>query len=493
VSVYSADVATSDRDFTQLQARLGAVLAANKPGSDVEHVLVGLPSYSVGESLLSHYAERVHALEHRYLVAALMLSRIPACRFVFICSVHPGQEVVDYYVSLIPPGRRQLVAEHLRIVEVPDRSARSVAAKLLDRPDIIDDLRAYIGGEPVVLEPWNVTECEVDVALRLGAPVNGARPELRALAYKSAGRSVFAAAGVPLPCGVEGVRSPAEVLEAIGTIRRQRPDSTGVVVKLDDSGAGDGNVVIRFGPLDVRSQVELLADWYVSDLRAGGVVEELVTGDQLTSPSVQLDVLPDGRSVVLATHEQVLGGEDGQVYVGCRFPADPAYAAALASYGQAVGEHLAGRGVTGRLSVDFMASRVAPGAWSLQALEINLRKGGTTHPYAALRNLVPGRYDAARGQWVSDADGTSRSYCCTDNLVDASWRGLPPEVVIRAVSDAGIQFDYRSGTGVALHMLSCLAVDGRCGLTAIGRSPEHAEELYAATRAAIAGAASLLG
>ena len=33
---------------------------------------------------------------------------------------------------------------------------------------------------------------------------------------------------------------------------------------------------------------------------------------------------------MLATHEQVIGGDNGQVYTGCRFPADPAYAAALA-------------------------------------------------------------------------------------------------------------------------------------------------------------------
>ena len=29
-------------------------------------------------------------------------------------------------------------------------------------------------------------------------------------------------------------------------------------------------------------------------------------------------------------------------------------------------------------------------------------------------------------------------------------------------------------------MLSCLAIDGRLGLTAIGRTPEHAAELYEA-------------
>jgi hypothetical protein len=38
-------------------------------------------------------------------------------------------------------------------------------------------------------------------------------------------------------------------------------------------------------------------------------------------------------------------------------------------------------------------------------------------------------------------------------------------------------------------MLSCLAIDGRLGLTAIGRTPEQAAELYEAAGIAVATAA----
>jgi hypothetical protein len=55
------------------------------------------------------------------------------------------------------------------------------------------------------------------------------------------------------------------------------------------------------------------------------------------------------------------------------------------------------------------------------------------------------------------------------------------------IAGAGLQFDHQSGTGVALHMLSCLAIDGRFGLTAIGRSPAHAMELHDGTKDAMAG------
>ena len=142
--------------------------------------------------------------------------------------------------------------------------------------------------------------------------------------------------------------------------------------------------------------------------------------------------------------------------------------------------------MVGRLSVDFAAAGDADGGWQVVALEVNLRKGGTTHPYTVLRNLVPGRYDTELGRWLA-TDGSTRWYWSTDNLVDPAWLGLPPATVVKAVAEAGPQFDRRTGTGVVLHMLSGLAIDGRFGLTAIGRTREQATELYHATRSAVDG------
>jgi hypothetical protein len=474
--------------FDRLQRRLGEVLALNQPNTTGEHVLIALPSYSVGESLLSHYVDRIAALEHRYLLAAFMLNRIETCEMVFVSSADPGSEVIDYYVSLVPPERRSSVRDRLRCVTVPDSSARSVAAKLLARPDILDSLRDSFAGRPAFIEPWNVTDDEVEVARRLGAPINGTDPALWPLGYKSAGRKLFSAAGIPLPRGVEDVQTIDDVLDAIAAIKSARPTAGGIVIKHDNSGAGDGNVVIRlpddaaWSRDELRPRLEGLPTWYLDDLRQGGVVEELIAGETFTSPSVQVDLHPSGEVVVLATHEQMLGGPESQVYLGCRFPADPDYAADLARHGRAVGERLAELGAVGRASVDFAAA-CNGGSWDLAALEINLRKGGTTHPYATLRNLVPGRYEPDPGRWVA-ADGSTRAYRATDNLLREHRIGMPPADVIAAIDKAGVQFDHESGTGVVLHMLSCLAIDGRFGLTAIGTSPAHADDLYHAAELA---------
>ena len=295
---------------------------------------------------------------------------------------------------------------------------------------------------------------------------------------------------MPTAIGREDVRSVDDVRRAVAAIREQRPGAVGVVVKLDDSGAGDGNVVIDLRqPGGLHAAVTELPEWFLSDLAAGGVVEG-VTGSAVASPSVQIDLLPDGSAQVLATHEQVLGGGNGQTYMGCRFPADPAYAAQLAIYGEAVGSVLGRHGARGRVSIDFVAAKQAGGRWHLHALETNLRKGGTTHPYAVLRNLVPGRYDPVAGSWLATSDGSARCYASTDNLVDPSWVGLPPSVAIDAVAAAGLQFDAGRGVGVVLHMLSGLGIDGRLGLTAIGSDPAHAADQYREAAEAIGRAAA---
>lgn len=403
---------------------------------------------------------------------------------VFVASRRPDDAVLDYHSSLGDPRTRTRARENFHVLEVPDLGGSPVAAKLLQRPDLLDSLRDFIGDRPAVIEPWNVTDAEVEVACRLGVPINGASPALRYLGFKSEGRRLLREAGVPIPFGVEDVASVDDVRQAIEVIRAARPGATAVVVKLDDSGSGDGNVVLDLRVPDLEQGLLALPGWYLRDLELGGVVEERVAGVRFTSPSAQIDVLPDGNVVVLATHEQVLGGPNGQVYMGCRFPADPVYASDLAEHAVAAGHLLASRGVVGRVAVDFAAVRDSAAQWSVYALELNLRKGGTTHPYTTLRSLVPGKYDPEAARWTTE-DGGIRAYAATDNLVNPEWQGIPPSSAIDALAEAGIAFEPSAGLGVVLHMLLGLSIDGRLGVTAIGTSPEHADDLYAQTSVAL--------
>ncbi len=477
--------------YVQLERSLGPALAVNRAGSTVDHVLVTLPSFSLNESILSHYGDRVVALEHRYLNALVISARIPSCEILYVSTRRPDPAILDYYRTLIRPDMREAARTH--VMDVDDGTSRSVAAKLHADPAKLEEIRRVIAGRPAFIEPWNVTDQETALAVSLGIPINGTRPELRHLGFKSEGRRIMREAGAPVPFGVEDVHDIGEVAHAIGLIQATRPAVEGVVVKLDDSGAGDGNQVLDLRPMAtcddpdgwLRARLDGLPVWYLDDLRAGGVVEERITGERFASPSCQADIRPDGSVQILATHEQVLGGADGQVYLGCRFPADPAYAATLARHTQAIGERLAAAGALGRIAVDFVAAVGEDGRRQVHAIEINLRKGGTTHPYAVMRNLIPGRYDVERGAWVVAHDGSTRCYAATDNLVDPSWQGLTPAEVIAAVRAAGLDFEHETHTGAVLHMLTGLGIDGRFGLTAIGTTPNHATAIQAGVEAAV--------
>lgn len=479
--------------FARVQAKLGDAWRADLPDSTTDHLVVALPSYNVDPVLLAHYADRIPALEQRYLCSILLLRR-PSTRLAYLTSTEPPADVVESYLSLLPPSCRADAERRLTILSIGDPSPRPLADKLLERPDAIAALRALAGDGPALVEPWNVSDSECRLAVELDMPLYGAHPRFWRLATKSGGRRLFRQTGVPLPDGFEDVASLREAVEAITVLRGRHPDLAAVVLKLDDSASGDGNAVIDLSGLPtagspgeaevIRARLMALPGWYVETFSANhGIVEVRVDGNDYRSPSAQLAISPDGDTVVLSTHDQILGGHAGQVYQGCRFPADPGYAPEVARLAQVVGDRLASEGVVGRLAVDFVAVRNGRG-WELFALEVNLRKGGTTHPFSTTRSLTDGRYDPATATFTGP-DGTAKHYVATDNLLDPSWREVDPVDIRRAILGAGLGFDRRRRVGVVPHMLSGVALDGRFGLTAIGNSPAEAQALYDAVRPTI--------
>ena len=172
----------------------------------------------------------------------------------------------------------------------------------------------------------------------------------------------------------------------------------------------------------------------------GAVVEELLAAPGMVSPSVQLRILPGGVPLVLSTHSQVLGGPNHQVYLGCRFPADPAYRTEIRAAAERVARVLAARGVIGYFGVDFF---VVPDGnrQRVYLAEINLRVGGTTHPFGMAVLATEGRYDAASGHLV--AAGGAKSYLATDNLKSGRLVGCRPGDVIDEVARRGLAYDHR--------------------------------------------------
>jgi PGM1 C-terminal domain len=251
---------------------------------------------------------------------------------------------------------------------------------------------------------------------------------------------------------------------------------------LDDlpaPGAPDEAAAIAERLQHIRPESEKLTvpDFLAAFEKGGGIVEERITGVALESPSVQMRALPDGTVELLSTHDQLLGGASGQKYLGCVFPADHGYAAAIAEPAMVVGRHLAHMGVLGRFAVDFVTVKDETGAWTPYAIELNLRKGGTTHPFLTLQFLCGGNYDGERGVFVTP-EGLSKYLVATDHLEDDRLKVLTVDDLFDVVVQHGLHFDQSRRTGVVFHMISCLTECGRIGMTAVGDTPSEAWQIY---------------
>ena len=117
------------------------------------------------------------------------------------------------------------------------------------------------------------------------------------------------------------------------------------------------------------------------------------------------------------------------------------------------------------------------GAWRPYAIEINLRKGGTTHPFLTLQFLTDGSYDPEAA--VFTAPGGQRKYfIASDHLESPSYRAFTPEDPFDVAVRHGLHFNQTRQTGVVFHMVSALGDCGRFGLTAVGDTPADALALY---------------
>ena len=416
-----------------------------------------------------------------FVVLAL---RDPAMRVVYLSSMPIDDDVIAYYLSFVST---QNARERLELVSVGDPSPRALSAKLLESPGLVQRLEKLMGDrDAAYLLPFNVTAWETQVAEALGVPLFGPRLELVQLGSKTGARRVARAAGVDVLDGAEDLRSEDDIEKAAAGLLSRRRDVSAIVVKLNNGFSGQGNAILeadtmrsplRESPVVFCAPGESWASFADKVAAGGAVLEELLRAPGLTSPSAQVRIEPSGRFSITSTHDQILGGPDGQVYLGCRFPARSDYRPMVSSLARRIAEELARRGVIGSFGVDFVVAPTTTGPRAYLT-EINLRVGGTTHPFEMTRLATRGRYDEASGELR--ANGRAKHYVATDNLRSANYVGLSPGSVIDAMKARGLAFDPSSNTGVTLHLLGALPRYGKLGIVAIADSDQEGEDTYRA-------------
>lgn len=480
--------------FDRLQGRLLEVWRDIERGAPRDHTSVIVPSLTFDQEELAKI-RGIPFYEERLLFSLIRL-RDPRARVIYVTSQPLHPEIVDYYIGLLQGMPQRAARSRLLLIALNDSSARPLTRKILERPRVVRRIREALGDpRRAYLTVFNTTPLERELALALGIPLNGVNPALTFLGTKSGSREVFETAGVRHPVGVNGVHTKAELMSALCRLRKERPRLRKAVVKLDESFAGAGNAIYRYPrslPAEMRPCREALSgsidrldlnaadeerEHYLEQLRRmGGIVEEFIDVDGVHSPSVQIRINPDSTIQVLSSHEQVLGGELGQTYLGCRFPAESSYRGGIQSDAVRVAEVLRDRGVIGRFGVDFIAWPATDG-WETRAIEINLRMGGTTHPFLALQFLTRGATDPETGLFRS-TDGTAKYYFATDNLRSPRYHGLLPEDFTDILARRQLVFDPGTETGPVFHMIGGLSQYGKVGVTCIADSPAAAVETY---------------
>jgi len=481
------------RRFAELQRRLAPLFRRAFPDEQAPQTVVVVPSMTLPASELEKLTGAPHYEER--LLCILMLLRRPRTHILYVTSQPLSPCIVDYYLHLLPGVPTRHAQERLTLLSCHDGSALPLTRKILDRPRLRARIRAAIADPAAAhMTCFNPTPLERTLAVQLGIPLYGCDPGLAALGSKSGSREVFRRAGVPLPDGFEHLRDAQDVAGALAGLRRRDPGLRRAVVKLNEGFSGEGNALFHFegAPVEhglerwVRAQLPTRLrfeapterwDAFEQKLRAmGGIVECFLDGADTRSPSVQCRVDPLGDASVISTHDQVLGGASGQVFLGCTFPADAGYRRAIQESGMRVAEVLRQDGVIGRFGVDYVVRRRA-GGWEHAALEINLRKGGTTHPYLLLQFLTDGRYDPETGLFLTPT-GKACHYYASDNVQSDAYRGLTPDDLIDVAVKHGLHFHGATQQGVMFHMIGALSQYGKLGTVCVADSHEGAARLY---------------
>ncbi len=478
--------------FARLQERLVPLWDAMRLNQAGESIVV-VPSVVPDAT---HTGTALQNLEERMLFLLLLL-RKPRMRVIYVTGRPVSESVIEYYLALLPGVIPQQARARLHMVTTDDGRARSLVEKLLERPRVLAKIRELIPDpERSHLIPYTTAGGERDLALSLGIPLYGADPAHLPFGTKTGCRRLFAEAGVPHPIGYEDIRDLDGIVDALARMRATKPAVTTAIVKLNDGVAGRGNAVVNLRELpspaapDERAELARRVEamefedsavtlpWYLSRFgEDGGIVEERVGGVEIRSPSVQLRITPLGEVELLSTHDQLLGGPSGQTYLGCRFPADFGYARAITQEAAKVGDRLAQAGVLGRFALDFVVVRDTDGGWTPYAIEVNLRKGGTTHPFLTLQFLTDGEYDPATALFIAPS-GREKHLVATDHLEDDRLRGVTLDDLFDVAVRHGLQFHQARETGVVFHMMGGLAELGQVGLTAVGDSRDHADTLF---------------
>lgn len=446
--------------------------------------LVYVPSIALGPLTRRHLVGLDYFQERNYYLAAGVSE--PDTRIIFVLSRAMQDELLNAHLDLLRRtlALSQAALARIHVLKVEQPPDRSLSAALLADKASLERLRTLLGGRRAGFDFWTVGEDEIALAGAFNLPYIGMPPYRAGADSKAAAKRMFRQAGVQTPPDFGVFHDLSSLWQACADGKFSAART--VLLKLNSEEGGNGIARLPLGAdlssvQAMRSAITIdkpyiqLAQFEEQMALQGALVETFLDDNVVASPSVKMLIDEDGEVSCLATHDQILSNS---MYLGCRFPADEAYRSLVSSAGCRIGSQCAQDGWRGIVSVDFLltgsrANSSGPIEQNLWAIEINARKGATTHPYFWTRTLTGATYDADRG--ILQANGRETVYRSAEYVATPGLAQLSGSQILDLIRRADLEYDPATRKGVLVHMLSCAQLHRKIGVTAIANTHDEAD------------------
>lgn len=479
--------------FEQLQKKLNKYSLQEEPGSFTStrsRTVVAIPSipfidiYKQQKSFSRqpyHYEERFF-----YLINLL---RDPHLRLILVFSHEIEEEVISYYLHLLPKVPYHHARSRLTIISVGDLRPFALTQKILERSALCERIRYKLkDSESAFLITYHSGRFEQELAQRLQLPLLGPTYLQRRWENKSQAREIFARSGLSLLPGKENIENLRDLFGSAQAFAEQYPDQERAMAKTNWTIGGWGCAYVDLNALRHLEESQPyeawlepaysrrdLEDWCEAFDREGGVLERYLAGDVV---SVQLSLLPglEPSAEIVSTHHEVFHKVEKTEYAGCSFPASAYLRRGLHHYGYIFSRFLERERFIGRLDIDFLVEeRADSGQINLYAIDLNVRRGNTTSPLRTVELLTDAHYDLDQGKLVKGGN-FERCYVSDDDFGLGMFAGCSAKDVLAMAAYGGLHYNQGEHCGLIFQMLSGVSESGSVGVVSVARTKREARE-----------------
>ncbi|WP_431230460.1 peptide ligase PGM1-related protein [Paenarthrobacter nicotinovorans] len=438
-----------------------------KPSGMRRTLLVVLYAVDFDETVHSRYPEIGNFTER----GLFHLSRLKdvGTEIVFIANGPVDSAVIDYHLGYVMSFKAAAAVharERLHIRTPRHLLDSGLSSSVLRDVELLNDLKHLAeSADHVELLIYGSDPNTDAIGRVLGIrPSEGPSTVADTWGNKSGSKRAFERAGIRTPATSKlPVHSREELIEAAQDLFTDR--CTAVIAKIDSTqfGSGIGNIVLNqdlFSPDSLPSVLDRLLE--VDDFRKNMELHGVVVQEYISEVHRNLGIFGTIDSLGAVRLGPCYEQTSPEVNFGGAISGHltSELCSSIRQATQKVGDLLYEEGYAGCFGIDFVEDRFG----RLYALEINVRKVGSYHPFAFVDIALSRSTDPERS-----ADPiTSGSVVIFRQMTVPSPGLLSIDSLLSTLRNSGLLFSRKTGRGVILHILGAVPAFGLLEATCIG-------------------------